>query len=1852
MKNFTKLLYVVFLTCLSSSLLAQVDTAKFTTPGSFQWVVPAGVTSVTVQLWGAGGNLVDESYTTTILGNQIKITKYSASGGGGAWVKSTPLSVQGGQTCSITVGKGAIGGDSIGGNSSFSYSDIFQTKTVTANGAQGWVGGTTTTSWVAQAFAGGNGGAWTSAAPAFFGGGGAAAGAGVNGANGGNVVVGIFSTTTNGQGGAGTLGGGSGATGGKDDAGFPGGGGASLTGSGGNGEVLIIYTCNAAPFAGTIGSNHSITFPPELVPDSIISISNPPPPLGFSKLFSYVWQQTTDTTHPASWVATKTTKSNSAGYRFDQDSLGTTTYFRRAVKACPVLNSSAWSNIVQIKVLNSTNGRNGKIIGIVETRNGVAKIQGRKVYAQCTTTLKGRSSGYLDSAVTDALGKFIIDSVYYGDKTTGDPATVSFLVYPDTTGGHLYDPPNATVNLSSSNASYDLTSNPFQDTTVFALTGQVYQECKGCLINGSTKFSDTGTVTAALDSVHVTAVGKHNKNNSEIDSTYTGYLNPPGLYGNYALNFQQPDNYTVTPVFKNNVFVPANQVVNLIGNVGHVDFKDTTTHVISGRFSAGCNDTLGTAILEFDDLLPMGYDGKPQASIFRKQVQTDANGYYSIQLPARKYTVHVVSCTVTSRVELAANTDGNQVKAFFDTLPVALRYRDITAADTTLNLVYQRAPQMQITGLIDSNTLIKCPTLTNYAIWPQATKRVVKFITYQGPVSKGCGLDMGTITYKTDLRQLQGKFDEDTLKLTNDTTVLRFTAGPPNTLQDKATGAYPKYLYASFTDQFGRYITTDPKATNHTELPLPTIVVTGASVDTTAATFVTTTPQIPMLVLHDPPGTGSSSVWSQNTTSQQTMSFQLGASASTSAWTKVKVGIDNFVGLGDAVEVKAWGQIKSTLNCTGTFNNTDQAVISTKALTELKTSDAASSIGPDADVFYGGAINLVYSVGNEIDWDSTKCTFSSKPVMIFQPTGLSTTYAYTLSEIRDVQIPKLKQAQALATSSQSALFFANQIKVWEQLLANNAKNQQTAKLDKNLSFSGGATITSSTTTTNTKTNTYQFSVDIDQTIAAEVGVEASGTGVSGGVTVKCQLTTGGTTEQTNTVETTTGYTLTDNNTGSGGSKYGDLFSVNVLKDPVYGTPMFSTVAGESYCPHEAGTVALDSPYLATTVPVLSNILKDTANFTFNAGNLSIDPNPKTYTLYLNGESNPDGATINIGGLPAGTKIADGYALSIPQNAITPVNVQVIRNSSSGVYNYDNLSFTLTDACEDVSKTTTISADFASPVSGVNFVAPANSWLANIASANTVPVIFNGYDKNNLSSISLQYDTASGYNWKTVNTFTPGSLNANSTNYNWDISQLLDGAYKLRLVVEKDYSNNTKAFAYSPVVSGVVDRLAPALYGAPEPATGIYVTGSPISFSYTKTINQLKINAVGVTIKDQTRGGVGIPVSFNSFSNTLVITPSTNLLNYAGDKMMVIVNGITDLNGNQKTTPDTAYFVVSGNNIAADSRLQFIGTNPNVISVTIGTDSVYQNDSRAIDVHFKQNTPATAPQIIYYNLAGSGSYAVDYKDGYSPAQYHLTVYDSTNKSNTFVPNTTTGISGAQGAIILPQDSTSVTLFIKPLNNPAASNNKKVVVSLSPGGDYVVDNAYSVTGTILTTNAALPVQWLNFTAQKGNNNSILLDWATSYDAKNKYFEVQRSADGLYFAPIGVVNADNHSGIAGAYTYTDASPVTGLNYYRLKQVDKDGRYTYSKVVTMSISGSAALWQVYPNPAHNTTSLHINSNLGKMDVQLVAAAGNVVYRNLLSTTVSGQKLDIPLVNLPGGIYFLKVSTAKGVQTQKILVK
>ena len=183
--------------------------------------------------------------------------------------------------------------------------------------------------------------------------------------------------------------------------------------------------------------------------------------------------------------------------------------------------------------------------------------------------------------------------------------------------------------------------------------------------------------------------------------------------------------------------------------VANLNFIDTSTHVISGIFSAGCGDVIGSAVLEFDDSLHIGYDSLPQGSVFRKRVTTNANGKYSIRLPARAYTVKVISWSGQDNAD-PTTTQASIIKYFNalrnDTLRVDSVYRDISTHDTILNLEYHRAPQIAIDGLRDDSVRVNtCASFSNYDFWPQGIRRPVRFNVYQGPASKGCLLDTGKL---------------------------------------------------------------------------------------------------------------------------------------------------------------------------------------------------------------------------------------------------------------------------------------------------------------------------------------------------------------------------------------------------------------------------------------------------------------------------------------------------------------------------------------------------------------------------------------------------------------------------------------------------------------------------------------------------------------------------------------------------------------------------------------------------------------------------------------------------------------------------------------------------------------------------------------------------------------------------------------------------------------------------------------------------------------------------------------------------------------------------------------------------
>jgi uncharacterized repeat protein (TIGR01451 family) len=172
--------------------------------------------------------------------------------------------------------------------------------------------------------------------------------------------------------------------------------------------------------------------------------------------------------------------------------------------------------------------------------------------------------------------------------------------------------------------------------------------------------------------------------------------------------------------------------------------------------------------------------------------------------------------------------------------------------------------------------------------------------------------------------------------------------------------------------------------------------------------------------------------------------------------------------------------------------------------------------------------------------------------------------------------------------------------------------------------------------------------------------------------------------------------------------------------------------------------------------------------------------------------------------------------------------------------------------------------------------------------------------------------------------------------------------------------------------------------------------------------------------------------------------------------------------------------------------------------------------------------------------------------------------------------------------------------------------------------------------------LPVTLVAFTAETVHNRDAQLTWSTASEANNDHFEVERSFDGTRFTKLDQVAGQGTTSLRTAYAFTDAgvaSKATGAVYYRLKQVDTDGKSSYSPVRTVSFTKAAVLsLSLYPNPARAVTKLDLSQLPTTVTVQVLVL--DATGRTVLSTSLGGglpQPLDVQ--SLATGTYNVIVS-------------
>jgi hypothetical protein len=174
-------------------------------------------------------------------------------------------------------------------------------------------------------------------------------------------------------------------------------------------------------------------------------------------------------------------------------------------------------------------------------------------------------------------------------------------------------------------------------------------------------------------------------------------------------------------------------------------------------------------------------------------------------------------------------------------------------------------------------------------------------------------------------------------------------------------------------------------------------------------------------------------------------------------------------------------------------------------------------------------------------------------------------------------------------------------------------------------------------------------------------------------------------------------------------------------------------------------------------------------------------------------------------------------------------------------------------------------------------------------------------------------------------------------------------------------------------------------------------------------------------------------------------------------------------------------------------------------------------------------------------------------------------------------------------------------------------------------------------------ALPVKLIYFAAEKHDESKSMLTWATASELDNDHFEIERSTDAQSWHKIGEVKGHGTTSTQENYSYIDMKPTSGINYYRLRQVDVDGKFEYTNITEVQFdnaSSASIIMAVYPNPLAQSAAINIALSNSSDNINNISVT-NTVGQVVLNQTVSDmQSTSLSGLNLPEGVYFITAHT------------
>lgn len=316
-----------------------------------------------------------------------------------------------------------------------------------------------------------------------------------------------------------------------------------------------------------------------------------------------------------------------------------------------------------------------------------------------------------------------------------------------------------------------------------------------------------------------------------------------------------------------------------------------------------------------------------------------------------------------------------------------------------------------------------------------------------------------------------------------------------------------------------------------------------------------------------------------------------------------------------------------------------------------------------------------------------------------------------------------------------------------------------------------------------------------------------------------------------------------------------------------------------------------------------------------------------------------------------------------------------------------------------------------------------------------------------------------------------------------------------------------------------------------------------------------------------------------------------------------------------------------------TMLTFSTTGPNTASLIKGTSAALPNNVVALWKSEDGNSTVAARPLSMTLVENTAATILGLNS----------MYDSTNGSwNTLIPNDL-----ANGVRLIQQFNADGSLV---------------------GCNADVDGVWGSTNTVnpstgiitpLQINSAdaplsggvcysiLPIRLVTFAVQKAGNTSKI-NWSTSQEINSKEFAIERSNNGTTWTTVGTVAAAGNSNTKMAYSYTDIAPAKGINFYRLKLVVKDNRFSNSETKSVLFS-NADVVLITPNPASSFVNIYMSKNNSSLTQIIVTDANGKMVEKI---NTAEQTYQLKTSAYAKGLYIIRIAGAQNTSTQKVIIQ